>query len=406
MSEKILFVDDEPALLDALRRLLRGRFEVEVAEGGDAGLAALAARGPFAVVVSDLRMPEMNGIEFLGRTRELAPDTVRIMLTGHADLGAATSAVNEGNIYRFLTKPCPHESLVRALEDGLRQHRLIVAERQLLEQTLAGAVQVLTEVLSLVNPVAFGRAARIKPLVTHLARGLGLPDLWQYELAAMLSQIGCVALPAETLEKSFAGQPLAADEAESIRRHPRFGAGLLARIPRLERVATMVALQSEKGDESRPDDVHLGGEMLRLAIDFDDLIIRGEAPAAALTKIRAVSRPFPNRLLEALAGFELHRAEEVIRSVSLRELGLNMILDEEIRSASGVLLAPPGHRVTAVLLERLRVFARGVGLVEPFRVRVPREAEEPTGCPSPQTANLQAVGSSADDRGRHPGGVR
>src|ERR1022692_2024409 len=111
MSEKILFVDDDPNLLASCERSLRRHFQIETAEGGEAGLAKLASRGPYAVVVADRQMPRMDGIEFLGAVRKRAPDTVRIMLTGNADLEGAIRVVNEGNIFRFLTKPCPPDLL-------------------------------------------------------------------------------------------------------------------------------------------------------------------------------------------------------------------------------------------------------------------------------------------------------
>lgn len=131
MGEKILFVDDEPAVLDGYQRLLRRDFAVNTAVGGFEGLAAIQANGPFAVVISDMRMPEMNGVEFLVQVRQKAPDSVRMLLTGHADLYAAIDAVNRGNIFRFLTKPCNKEALVDAIQSGLAQYRAAGAQRAL-----------------------------------------------------------------------------------------------------------------------------------------------------------------------------------------------------------------------------------------------------------------------------------
>lgn len=136
MTERILCVDDEPHILEAFQRQFREQFAIETAVGGERALAAIAEHGPFAVVVSDLRMPDMDGIRLLSTIRERAPETVRILLTGYADLQAAIEAVNAGHIFRFLTKPCPSETLAKALEAGLAQYRLITAEKALLEQTL------------------------------------------------------------------------------------------------------------------------------------------------------------------------------------------------------------------------------------------------------------------------------
>jgi HD domain-containing protein len=129
------------------------------------------------------------------------------MLTGQADLTAAVAAVNEGNIFQFLTKRCPSDMLGRALEALMEQHRLITAERALLEETLKGSIAVMTAILARVNPPAFSRAHRIRRYVEHMARELGLPDRWQYELAAMLSQIGCVAVPPGVMESGILHRP-------------------------------------------------------------------------------------------------------------------------------------------------------------------------------------------------------
>src|SRR5450631_4101005 len=116
MTEKILFVDDEPAVLEGYKRLLGRELAIDTAIGGESGLAAIADSGPYAVVISDMRMPGMNGAQFLAKVREVAPTAVRLALTGYVDIDTAMSAVNEGNIFRFLTKPCSKENLSRAIE--------------------------------------------------------------------------------------------------------------------------------------------------------------------------------------------------------------------------------------------------------------------------------------------------
>src|SRR5207245_10705357 len=136
-----------------------------------------------AVIISGMDMPGMSGIQFLSRVRQLAPDSVRMMLTGHTDLQVAMEAVNEGNIFRFLTKPCSPDALVKALAAGVEQYRLITAEKELLEKTLAGSIKALMEVLSLVNPMAFGRASQVQRLVQQLAAALKVDKAWQVEMA-------------------------------------------------------------------------------------------------------------------------------------------------------------------------------------------------------------------------------
>ncbi len=141
MSDRILCVDDDPNILAGYQRILHARFALDTARGAQEALKKMQTQGPYAVVVSDLRMPEMDGITLLTKVRELSPDTVRIVLTGYADIQMAMAAVNEGSVFRFLAKPCPPEHLAKALQAALQQYRLQRVERELLELTLRGVTR-------------------------------------------------------------------------------------------------------------------------------------------------------------------------------------------------------------------------------------------------------------------------
>ena len=362
MTKRILCVDDEPNVLQAFERQFRKRFELHTALGPKKGLEALSHDAPFAVVVSDLRMPEMDGIEFLARVRENWPDTVRIMLTGQADLSAAIAAVNQGNVFQFLSKPCPSEMLARALDAGLHHHRLIVAERELLEQTLRGSIGVMSEILGLANPVAFSRAERVRRYVLHIAGHLNLAGQWQYELAAMLSQIGCVAVPPDVLDKYYDAQPLDANEATILSSQGHVGQKLLARIPRLEEVAEMVGNQ------------HLGRNTP--ALDFDQLVMRGTEPAAALSEMRKRGS-YDQSFLAALEQVQVQQAEREVRLLKLTELKTGMTTHSEVRAKSGLLLMGTGQEITASAIARLQTFALSTGVVEPISVRMPHARRVP-----------------------------
>jgi DNA-binding NtrC family response regulator len=134
MAIKILFVDDEKSILDGFERMLHDQIEVVTASSGTEGLATIHLLGPFAIVISDMRMPGMDGADFLARVRELAPHTVRMLLTGHKDLERAIVAVNEGQIFRYLTKPCEKEELLKAICLGLAQYCLNVEANETLKE--------------------------------------------------------------------------------------------------------------------------------------------------------------------------------------------------------------------------------------------------------------------------------
>lgn len=222
MNEKILCVDDEPNILEAYRRTLRKRFNIDVALGGEEALRAIAERGPYAVVVADMRMPGMNGIELLARVKQIAPLTVRMMLTGNADLQTAVDAVNQGHIFRFLSKPCSPEDFAKALEAGLEQHRLLVAERELLTHTLTGAIKVLVDVLSLVKPQAFGRSSEVRRIVHQICQQLQVENAWAVEIAAALSQIGCITVPEKSWPKCIGAKRSAQKNWNCISNIPKW----------------------------------------------------------------------------------------------------------------------------------------------------------------------------------------
>jgi response regulator RpfG family c-di-GMP phosphodiesterase len=379
MSERVLFVDDEPQVLEGIQRALRKQVELQTATSGAEGLRLLSEAGPFALVVSDMRMPSMNGAQFLAKVREQNPDTVRMILSGQADLQATIAAVNEGHIYRFLSKPCAPEQLLAAIEDGLKQHRLLVAEKVLLEQTLSGCVTMLIEILGMISPFASSRASRLQRYTVGLAAALKLPDRWQWGLSAFVSQIGCVALPNAILSKVEAGQALTDEERRLHEAHPEVAGKLLTSIPRLEDVADIVTAQfGSLSFAGGPEDVRqwdvrsMGRLLLRTAVEFDRLTSSGSSSEAAAAALRASKLGIPNAVIEALRSLAPASQERVVKQLRLKDLSPGMILEEDIVSLKGIRLVPAGHEVTRSLIVRLNSIAGGIGVAEPFRVRAPK----------------------------------
>lgn len=358
MNEKILFVDDEPAVLEGYKRALHKDFHPDLAGSGEEAISAMTNNGGYAVVVSDMRMPGMDGVQLLSRVRELSPDTVRVMLTGNADIESAMNAVNQGHIFRFLTKPCDVANLKQTLNACLVQHRLVTAEKELLENTLMGSIKVLTDVLSLANPAAFGRSVRIRRSVEHIVSTLKLESPWRFEVAAMLSQLGCITLDTDLIEAAYCGKKLSPEEQNRFDMHPNVAKNLLSNIPRLEGVAHIVGQQrysSAKDDGAIPENIKLGVAVLRAAIAFDDLKINGVTDPDAIADLRRGNR-FDPKIVAALETLKPVSWEKVPRAVSIADLRAGMILDEEIRTAAGVLLVGKGQEVTYPLLVRLRNF--------------------------------------------------
>jgi response regulator RpfG family c-di-GMP phosphodiesterase len=365
---RLLCVDDEPIVLESLRDVLRRTFDVRTATNGPDALAMLR-REPraYAVVLSDMRMPGMAGAVFLREARRCAPTAVRMLLTGYADSDAAAAAVNDGQIFRYLTKPCDRHQLKQACVGALAHHRALVAERELLEQTLHGSIQALTDVLSVASPAAFGRSARLKDLASALARAAGAGDAWEIEVASMLVNLGAVTLPEATAEKVHAGAALEPHEVGMVDRIPDVTGRILANIPRLDGVRAIVAGHRKRFEASLP----VGARMLRIAVDFVALEAEGAEAFLALETMRGRTGVYDPELLEIFArtvGVRTHSLE--VAEIRLAGLEVGMRLVHDVRARDRRLLITRGHLVTAELLERLRNFPPGT-VVEPLRVVLP-----------------------------------
>ena len=365
MNRRVLCVDDEPNILHGYQRALRKNYDITIAESGMAGLATIESMEPFAVIVADMRMPVMNGVQFLARANEIAPNAVRIMLTGNSDQQTAIDAVNQGHIFHFLNKPCSPETLEHALEDALDQHRLIISEKNLLEDTLNKSLQGMVDLLAQVNSLAYYRSIRIKRLARDIAAQLGVPNLWEVETAALLSQIGCITIPERVLAKITQNEPLHVAEKELLENHPSFASKLVSRIPRLQTAADIIAHQNylfnERPDSldqtSDPDLVRVCAQILKVAIDFDRMMYTGKSAHKVWNEMAQRTGWYLPVILDALKeilGDELK--EEVEIKVTVAQLKPGMILDKPLRSKRGDLILAGGTEITLPLILRFRHF--------------------------------------------------
>ncbi|KHK02057.1 HD domain-containing phosphohydrolase [Desulfovibrio sp. TomC] len=354
---KILFVDDDPEILATFRRALRRGFVVDTALGPVRGLEAVAERGPYAVVVSDLRMPGLDGLEFFARLKKSHPDTVRIMLTGYADLHAAMDAVNTGHVFRFLAKPCAEDELNEALTTGAALYAQATAERDFLKGALRGIIKVLTDLLALQNPEGHARAMRVRRLVADMARYLEAADAWRIELAVSLSQIGTMVMPEAMFARLRRQGVLAGDEARLFACHPVIAADLLDSIPKLREVAEIIRHQEtpyagEAGGGPRGTAIPLGARLLKAALDYDRLLTSGQNRAAALAALAARDGVYDPRVLEVLAVLAGECEGFSRTQVPVSALTPGMVLEEDVPLPDGTRLAA-GAVVDEGLVDRL-----------------------------------------------------
>jgi len=371
MYSSVLFIDDDFKILNSFKRSLTPEFKVFVAESPEEGLRMLKDKGPFSVLVSDMRMPGMNGMEVLCRAREINPDTVRVLLTGYADQQAAIDAVNKGNVFRFLTKPCGLHTLVPVLEEGIRRYQLAMIEKGVAERTLSGVAGLLNQVLTMVNPAAQRKACRLKRYCRHMACACAPQDRWVVETAAMLSQLGGLAVA----PGAAPGDPTALSAPSTDQGLYEVASRLLMHVPRFERIVTILLMLDKPlrnfpghaGSEQERS-VHLCSRILQTAIGLDGHLTAGHAPAAALSMLRADPDRYDPACVGLLAEYDFGLHNEVLLYVRGNELTTRMILAEDLRANDGVLLATKGQPVTESLLRSLRTCARSVGYQEPVGV--------------------------------------
>ena len=371
LNESILFVDDAPDLLLGMQVMFRGRFAVQTAAGAEEGLAAMRRHGPFSVVMADMRMPTMNGAQFLSRVRDVSPDSTRILLTGNADLATAVEAVNQGNIFRFLTKPCDKYQLNAAIEAGMNRYRALIMNRHQLESMQLGNIKLLTDVLRAANPAISAKSMRIARSVRHISRRLDLPVAGRLDAAASLSQLGCITLPAELVQQAYVGTRLTLEEQAQYDAHPRAAEALLASIPTMEAVGWIISQQfvrhipAQSPFSSGTDSASMvfGAKVLKLAAAFDAYRMRMLTDKEAVSRLRSRDTEFDKPIVDVMAELATEKNVMELRKVAVAQLEVGMVLEQEIRSRHGMLKMAKGQEVTDALRVKLCSLVRG-GIID------------------------------------------
>ncbi|MEI7811546.1 MAG: HD domain-containing phosphohydrolase [Ignavibacteria bacterium] len=382
MNQKILFVDDDINILSAYERSLRTNFLITTSNSPKDGIEKIKKAEeigkPFAVVVSDYRMPEIDGNQFFAAVKQIAPNTVRVMLTGFAEINLAIDAVNEGNVFRFLTKPCSNDKLRSNLNASIEQYRLIVSEKELLDKTLKGSIKVLIDILSISNSVAFSKAGKLRTIAQRLSVNLP-PDIqWQIEIAALLSQIGCIAVPTEILEKRINGQTLTIKEKELFLSHPQLGKSLIRNIPRLEEIAEAISYQFNKyvdlndiDDEKKKERVGIIARILKHANDLHTIM---EAQTSKSMSLAAFETRYENEseigLISELTSL---KKNYLSAAVTMNNLKAGMVLRQDIIDKNGLSLVGTGQELSEALIMKLQKLVQLNRIADRVKVYVPKD---------------------------------
>lgn len=372
---RILFVDDDPRILNGIRRSLGDDYLIDVALGAPAALSKVREEGPFGVVVADMRMPGMSGLELLQQLQEEFPDTIRIMLTGNADQETTVNAVNEGRVFRFINKPCDDSLLRSTLDAAIKQYELIISRQELLEKTLAGSVRMMTDVLAMVDPQMFGKAQLLRELAHQLCTKAGYPEAWHLELGALLSNIGQISVPPSLTAKVKAGKPLSYQEEEILRLIPTVGHNLLSRIPYLEKVALSILHQNrryESEDLPTGQGIPFGARILKVLKDLQELETESGSRDSAI-RTMSLRRGWydPMIMQDVLTHLAIKHEQEFWMEpteTTIRCLRAGQIMAADLYTNEGVMLVAANSPVTPALLERLQGFAKAGVVREPLMV--------------------------------------
>lgn len=379
-NDRILFVDDEKNILDGFKRQLRGKFNFDCAVGPEEGLASLMSNSNYAVIVSDMRMPVMDGLQFLTKSKSYSPNAVHIMLTGNADQETAIRAINEGAIFRFLSKPCTPEALENVLKQAISQFKLIIAEKELLQKTLSGSIKLLTDVLALIDPEAMTRSTRAREFVKNIAPILEDLPTWELELALALGNIGSALLPDELIKKMRGGLSLQEHELALVKKIPETGSALVRNIPRLEGVAEIILYQQKNYDgtgfplnSTSGDKIHKGARLARI-------INAASASSSGLTlksfqELRSSSQYFDVNLLDKIIKHLSKNQAPASESASgyqikVNQLIVGQVVVKDILLSDGRLLMKSGSEIREATIQKIKNYAALYGVQEPVHVDV------------------------------------
>ncbi len=408
----VLCVDDEPNILSALRRLLRpSGYRVLMAESGAEGLDMMASE-QVDLVISDMRMPNMDGAAFLAAVKAGWPDVVRILLTGYADMASTIDAINRGEIFRYVTKPWVDSDMLLTLRQGLERKALEADKRRLealtqqqnetlrqlneslevkvqartaelqkanerLKNSFLNSIKIFSSLIELRHPALAGHSRRVAAMGRSLALKVGMDAKAAQEvfLAGLLHDIGKIGFPDKLLAKPV--RTMAFDELQVYNKHPLAGVHALMAFDELGTAARMIRHHHERydgqgfPDGARGNDIPLGARVLAVANDFDSLQI-GTFSAQQFTPKEAKQimekdrgKRYDPLVLDAL--FELTGAPPAppLREVRLRlsELKPGMVLTRDFVSREGALLLGADHKLDAKLIEKMQAYEASEGLV-------------------------------------------
>ncbi len=353
MSNQVLFIDDDVSLLSTMKRNLGLDFTIHTAEGGEVALELVQQQGDFSVVVVDMQMPKMNGIQTIAMLREKMPNAVFLMLTGNQDLTTAIQAVNDGRVFRFLTKPCQVFEISAAIQAAQQQHNLIIAEKELLSGTFAGAINLMTDVIEMQEDRHVD-TGRMSEALVDLADRMSIEIGWEEKVAARIFLVGIAMLGPEDSVKFGALDPATAEHKAMFARICKKSASMLARLPRLGWIVDLLKhVPNAERYESGCDRIDSGALLLRIVFYWNFLTNKGLCVEAATSVIENIMPELSSKMIQSMQCLHDNHDAHMLTKVAIGKLRPGMIPYENIENPRGGFAVAKGRVLTVAMVENL-----------------------------------------------------
>lgn len=380
----ILVVDDTPENIDVLVGILEADYQLKVALNGVKALEMASSEPIPDLILLDIMMPEMDGYEVIRQLK--AVDESRnipvIFVTAKGEMADEARGFRLGAV-DYITKPVQPLRLTARVKAHIQLKQAREKVENVLDTTLTGLLSLLTDLLSLSNPFAFSRAARLKRYMEIMQKKMGIGDNWQFSSAALLSQIGCITLEEKSLRRLYNGQQVSKKELQSFQRHPAVGYKFLRKIPYLGTVAEIISQQHKPLEKMSPgssgvringvDEVSLGATLLKIASDIDKLTAHGKPLAEAFKSAAGEIQCLDPGLADSLGQIAADSTNQ--QGVAVKDLSIGMILEKDLYTQQAVLIINAGTELTMPILERILAFHENVGIKEPVSVILPEQGD-------------------------------
>ncbi|MCA9192685.1 MAG: response regulator [Planctomycetales bacterium] len=354
MTQKVLFVDDDPVLLRAIDRNLSLDYEVDTAEGPEQGLELIRTSGPYSVIVVDMRMPKMDGIQLIQRARKVAPESVFLMLTGNQDYETAIQAINQAQVFQFLNKPCSVKDIREAIDKAQVQYEAEKAARNLVQESFVGSIRCMTDIIDLQSN-GFLDTTRIADAIKAFAAEVGIPISWEEVVASRLIMMGLGMLPSEDRLILQVNRPVDDEHLRVVQSLCNLSAKMVEKVPRLDRIAKLLRhVPNMQGflSVSQQDNLN-SATLLRITFYWCLMAYKGIAHSTIMQELKQIMPKISDSTIDKLQRLDDHRDGNRTITIAVEDLLPGMVSATSILDEHQQTIVSAGRRLTEPVIEKL-----------------------------------------------------